>query len=433
MSDYQLAVIGGGPAGYTAALEAARLGLSTVLVEESLVGGTCLNRGCIPTKSILHSAEGGKDASEAKELSDGTSAQLRKGIEDLLRRGKVASVNSRASVPEPHKIKCADGTEFTADRILIATGSRPSVPPIKGLAGNPAVVDSDGFLAGFASLPEKIAIIGGGVIGVEFATACAGFGRQVTVLEALPRILSNLDRELSQSISMNLRKSGAAVHTGTMVKEVKSSGSSSQVIFEENGRESSCEADLILAAVGRKPVLPEFGFDIKTERGALVVSDSCETSVPGIYAAGDCTPGIQLAHRASSQAVNCVRMMCGLEPKYDLRFIPSCVYSAPEAASVGMDAESAKQAGIEAETSKCVLGGNARTLISGSGRGFIKVVTEKATGKIIGAQILCDRASDMIDEFTLAMTRGMTLKDMSAAVRPHPSYIEALNGLFSSI
>ena len=429
MENYEVIVIGGGPGGYTAALEAAKNSLKTLLFEAGDVGGTCLNRGCIPTKSLLHSGESGQSASEAAEAAGNVVSTLRNGVEDLLKRAKVSVVRSYASIPSPGIVCDSDGNEYAADNIIIATGSKPFIPPIPG-SDLDACMDSDRFLAEFGELPEEIIIIGGGVIGIEFASACRKIGHKVTVIEALPRILANLDREFSQSIGMNFRKEGIECFTGALVKNIAMNGDKAEVVFESKGKESSVKGDAVLIATGRKAVLPEMGFDLETERGALVTDADCMTSMPGIYAIGDARCGIQLAHRAEADARNCVAAITGKERPLDISLIPSCVYTFPEIASVGLDIDSAKAQGINAVAKKALLSANARTLITCSGRGFIKVTVDSDTQRIIGAQIMCDRASDMIDEFTLAISKGMTLEDMSHCVRPHPSYIEGINGLF---
>ena len=423
MEHYQIAVLGGGPGGMNAVKEALHNGLSVVLVEDSQIGGTCLNRGCIPTKALLRSLGAGLDTAAARDKADQIVTMLRTGAEGMLQQCKVPLVRARASVPEPGMVVCSDGTRFTADHIILATGSRPSIPPIEG-ADLAVAVDSDKFLAGFATLPAEVIIIGGGAIGLEFATACVKAGRKVTVLEALPRILANMDRELSQSVALNLRRCGVACHAGAAVRKIAEEEGKAVVTYTENGKEAACRGDLVLIATGRRAVLPELGFELKTERGAAVTGAACRTSVPGLYAVGDCATGVQLAHKAMAEGTGCVRAICGLPPVKD------CVFTDPEVATVGLDADGARKAGRQVVVKKAALNTNPRTLMSGSGRGFVKVVADADSGRVLGAQILCDRASDMIDEFTVAIANGLTLADMGKVIRPHPTYVEALNELF---
>jgi dihydrolipoyl dehydrogenase len=431
MEHYQIAVLGGGPGGMNAVKEALRHGQSVVLVEDAQIGGTCLNRGCIPTKALLRGLGAELDTAAARDKADQIVTMLRTGAESMLRQSQATLVRARASVPEPGTVVCSDGTRFTADHIILATGSRPSIPPIEG-AELAVAVDSDQFLAGFAALPAEVIIIGGGAIGLEFATACVRAGRKVTILEALPRILANMDRELSQGVGLNLRRRGVACHAGAAVRKIAEEGGKAVVTYTENGKEAVCRGDLVLIATGRRAVLPELGFALKTERGAAVTDAACRTSVPGLYAVGDCAAGIQLAHKAMAEGTECVRAICGLSPVTDLSLVPACVFTDPEVAVVGLDADAARKAGVRVVVKKAALNTNPRTLMSGSGRGFVKVVADADSGKVLGAQILCDRASDMIDEFTVAVANGLTLADMGKVIRPHPTYVEALNELFES-
>ena len=430
MEHYQIAVIGGGPGGLSAVGEALRQGRSVVLVEDKLIGGTCLNQGCIPTKSLLHSLAAGLDTVAAKDKADRIVSMLRTGAEGNLARAKVPVIRARGSVPEPGTVVCSDGTRFTADHIILATGSQPSRPPIPGMEMTLAV-DSNRFLADFATLPAEVIVIGGGAIGLEFATACVKAGRKVTVLEAMPRILGNMDREISRSVALNLRRQGVVCHEGAAVQRIDEKAGKAVVTYLENGKEAQCRGDLVLVATGRRAVLPELGSALELERGAVVTDKACRSSVPGIYSIGDCATGVQLAHKAMAEGSECVRAICGLQPLKELSLVPACVFTTPEVAAVGLDADTARQQGKDVVVKKAPLTTNARTLMSGSGRGLLKVTADAENGRILGAQILCDRASDMIDEFTLAIANGLTLRDMNRVIRPHPSYVEALNDLFS--
>jgi dihydrolipoamide dehydrogenase len=215
------------------------------------------------------------------------------------------------------------------------------------------------------------------------------------------------------------------------VQRIDEKAGKAVVTYLENGKEAQCRGDLVLVATGRRAVLPELGFALELERGAVVTDKACRSSVPGIYSIGDCATGVQLAHKAMAEGSECVRAICGLQPLKELSLVPACVFTTPEVAAVGLDADAARQQGKDVVVKKAPLTTNARTLMSGSGRGLLKVTADAENGRILGAQILCDRASDMIDEFTLAIANGLTLRDMNRVIRPHPSYVEALNDLFS--
>ena len=445
MKAYDLIVIGAGPGGYEAAFEAADLGMKTALVEKEALGGTCLNHGCIPTKSLLHAAELYRQLKEAGPFgiraeqitADGEQmqaqkndvvAQLRKGIETTAAKKKIDVYRGTGTLLENRcvSVKTADGEEsLQGTHILLATGSRPALPPIPGMDLE-GVVTSDELLER-SEKPERLAIIGGGVIGVEFASLYAALGSSVTVIEAMPQLLPNLDREIAQSLKMLMKKRGVRVMTGARVQEIRKNGDGSLGLNLEG--EDPVEADLVLVSVGRSPNTENlFGDNGQPamERGRILVNAYGETNLPGVYAVGDVTGGIMLAHAATAAGRNAVRHMAGMPPCADVRYIPSCIYTEPEIASVGMSLDEAKAAGIQADSHKVLMTANGKTVLSGAERGYIRVVYEKESGKLLGAQMMCERASDMISEFTQALVSGLTLKDMQRAVRPHPTFCEAI-------
>ncbi|MVB11239.1 Dihydrolipoyl dehydrogenase [Caprobacter fermentans] len=443
---YDLAVIGGGPAGYEAAIRAARLGFSVALIEARNMGGTCLNRGCIPTKAILHSSGLYREAKEFGEIglaADGLSfdfgailrrknqvvAELRAGIEKLLKANGVGCFEGRGFLESAERITVtgSSGTqELRADRILLATGCAPSVPPIPG-AELPGVVTSDGLLE-LDALPRRLVIIGGGVIGAEFATAFSDLGCEVTIVEAMPRILPTMDREISQSLSMILKKRGVRVHSSAKVEQI--AGDSPLVCrFTEKETENRAEADLVLIAVGRKPATNDLfteGLGIKTEKGFILTDGHHETSLPGVFAVGDVTGGIQLAHAASAQGIEAVEYMAqGTEPARP-RAIPSCVYTSPEIACAGLCADEAKQEGIEVTVGKALTASLGKSVIERNERGFVKLVFEKQSGALIGAQLVCERATDLIAGLVQAIDRRATARELAGVIRPHPTFSEAV-------
>ena len=446
--DYDLIVIGAGPGGYEAAFEAADLGMKTALVEKEEPGGTCLNRGCIPTKALLHAAELYRSMKEAeaagvcaKEIlydprkmqqrKREVVLQLRKGIEDTAKRKKVELIRGTGTVCGEGRVSVRTAAEerlLTADRILLATGSRPIRPPIEGIS-LPGVVTSDELLE-YEEPVGSLVIIGGGVIGVEFAALYQALGTQVTVIEAMPQLLPNLDRELAQSLKMLMKKRGIAVCTGARVEAIRQRESGGLVCEYTADKPDTAEADAVLVCVGRRPYTEGLfaeGFRPDMDRGCIRVNERYETSLPGVYAIGDVTGGIMLAHAAAAEGRNAVRIMAGRAEAADMRWIPSCIYTEPEIACVGMTADEAKAAGIDADSRKVPMGANGRTVIAGGERGYIRVVSERETGRILGAQMMCARATDLISEFTQALSAGLTVGDLARVIRPHPTFSEAIS------
>ena len=456
MSDYELIVIGAGPGGYTAALKAAELGKKTAVIEMDKAGGTCLNRGCIPTKALLHASGTYREALEgirmgihAEGLSvslpelfgykDSIVETLRAGIGTLLKNAKIPLISGKARITGPHTVTVsADGSEgytYTADAILIATGSAPARPPIEGL-DLPGVWTSDEILNGYERQPSSIVIIGGGVIGIEFATFYADLGIPVTVVEGLDRLLPAMDRELGQSLAMLLKARGVRVVTEAMVKKIESAETGLCVRYERKGAEETAEGEAVLCAIGRRPYWDGlFAEEITplTEGRRLLVSDSFETSVPGIYAIGDVSSRIQLAHAAAAQGVCFAETLCGKERSVDLSLIPACVYARPEIAAIGLTEADAKASGRAVKTGKCVMGANARTLIASPGRSFIKLTADAETGQLLGAVLMCDRATDMIPELAQAIENHMTPSEMLRTVRAHPTFSEALTDALNDL
>nr|MDD6335914.1 dihydrolipoyl dehydrogenase [bacterium] len=447
MAQKSLVVIGGGPGGYVAAIRAAQLGMAVTLVEKARVGGTCLNRGCIPTKALMHAAHVYEGLSNCAELGidveklsfdearlyarkDGVVSQLREGIESLLASGGINVLRGQAVIEAPGKTRVGQ-TLVESHYQLIATGGQPAVPPIPG-ANLPGVVTSDDLLLN-AAVYKRLTIIGGGVIGVEFATLYRALGREVTVIEGLPRLLPALqDREISQNLAMIFKKRGIAVHTGATVSAIERGADGALACtFAAAGATKSVISDAVLVAVGRKPnTAGLFAGDmaVEMERGGIVVDQNLQTSQPGIYAIGDVVAGnIQLAHVASAQGVNAVSHMMGLPPAMNLAAVPSCVYTKPEIALVGLTPDAAKAQGIPAEASKFVMSANGKTVIEGGERGFVRVVYHKETGKVLGAQLMCERATDLISEMSSAIACGLTIDELSCVIRPHPTFSEGLS------
>lgn len=417
---YDLAIIGGGPAGYSAALEAVKYGLSVVIFEKELLGGTCLNKGCVPTKFLAHVAELyddrnyygkygiyntgdiGIDHAVTKQEMDKTVNQLRNSLEQLLVSKGVIVVKGEAVVKSEKKIYC--GTQqYEADNILIATGSKQAEPIIEG------TMSSDDIL-GMEKLPESVLIVGGGVVAIEFAYILNKLGCKITIAIRGERILRKWDKELAVSISQLLKKSGISILTGCT--------------YEDFCKE---DYDVVLSAVGRvarrdgTERLP-LGLD---EKNAICVDNIYQTNIPHIYAAGDViSESPMLAHIAMEQGRNVARIIAGKENSSSV--VAECIYISPEVASVGMTEAKAKAAGIDYVSGKINMASNARTLITTDDRCFIKVIVDRHSHVIMGAQLMCERASDIASEFVVGINNRMTVEKLKESVHPHPSYSEAI-------
>ena len=450
MKEYQLIVIGAGPGGYEAAIRAAQLGLTTALIERRDVGGTCLNRGCIPTKAMLHSAQLYREAAnfelfglhtentsfdwaKVHQRKNDVVVKLRTGIEQLIKANKIDFFNNSASILGKNDVQLDQGEVIRGENILIATGSVPARPPIPGL-DLPNVVTSDELLddphfTQADSLAKEILIIGGGVIGVEFASVFSSFGCHVTIVEAMERILPTMDREISQSLNMVLKKRGVSIHTGAMVEKLEQDENGLVCHFTEKGKAQAVPAQQVLVAIGRRPNTQGLfaeGFEVACERGRIVTDENFRTSVDSIYAIGDVTSKIQLAHMASAQGICAVHTIAGQKPPIDLRYVPGCIYTDPEIASVGITEDEAKQQGIPVKKGKFLMTGNGRSIIDEQERGFIKVLAHQETDVILGAQLMCSRATDIVAELATAIVNGLTCAQLAGVIRPHPTFCEGV-------
>ncbi len=466
---FDLVVIGGGPGGYVAAIKAAQLGKKTALIEYREIGGTCLNRGCIPTKTLMHSAqlyneahrltEFGINIGEAKlstekvwERKDRVVERMRNGVTALLEANHVTIVHGKASMigrssqSARNRVEIAlsetkDSSEqalpleLEAEKVLIATGSRPILPNIPGIK-LPGVLTSDELLERKELYP-RLLIIGGGVIGIEFATLYQELGCRVEIVEAMDRILPSMDKEISQSVTMSLKKKGIILHTKAMVQELTQAADGTLACrYHEKEQEKEVLADRILVAVGRKAYTEDLftgEFKPETDGAYLKVKENFETDIPGIYAIGDVIRGVALAHAASAQGIAAVEEMFGREISVNLSAIPSCVYTIPEIATVGLSEEKALEAGYEVKTGKYPMLGNGKTILSAGDRGFVKLISDASTDRLLGAVLLCDRATDMISELTMAMANGLTVKEMASVIRPHPTYSEGITEALEDI
>lgn len=427
-------IIGGGPGGYELAAEAAAKGHKVTLVERDLLGGTCLNRGCIPTKAMVHAVDVLRDAREGAECGilcsgievdfarlcarrDAVVGQLREGIETLLSGVEIVRGNARFVGPKEVEVTLADGSTslLTADRIVIATGSVPSCPPIPGAY---AAITSDGLLR-IDRVPKSMIIIGGGVIGLEFASIFSELGSQVTVIEYCKEILPQFDKDMAKRLRTTIASDDLSFITGAAVTSIDGRA----VTYEQKGRQQSVEADVVVMAVGRRPALPE-GLDvagIETDGRAIKVDPATmQTTAEEVYAIGDVNGICMLAHVASAQG----RRVLGEEVNLDV--VPSVVFTNPELAMVGAAEQSLKEAGVEFKTSKALFRSNGKAVSMNATSGLVKLIYSPATRLILGCSIMGPHASDLIEEVALAMAAGLTLDAMSSTIHPHPTLCEVI-------
>lgn len=456
MNGYDLIVVGAGPGGYVAAIRGAQLGKKVAIVEKDKIGGTCLNRGCIPTKALLHSgntfASLGKlgilglgcdnptyDMERIYARKSEVVSTLTSGVEGLLNANQVDILRGTAQITgnQTVSVKGADAVaEYSAGDILVATGSFPARPPIPGLT-LPGVVTSDELLEGEPVDYRSLVIIGGGVIGIELATFYAALGCKVTVIEALGRLLSNMDKEFGQSQASMLKKRGVTISCSSTVNSLEQGGEGLVVNYVRNQKPEQVTAQGVLVSIGRKPNtggLFAEGLEPEMDRGFLTVDpDTYRTSIPHVYAIGDVIGGVQLAHKASAEGQAAVGRLYGAAPAVDPKYVPSCVFTEPEIASVGLTAEDAKAKGIAVKTGKYLMSGNGKSIIDLQERGFIKVVVDADTDKLLGIHMMCGRASDLISEYTMAVANGLTRRELLKGMRPHPSYCEGLTEALEAV
>ena len=467
MATVKLAIIGGGPGGYVAAIRAAQLGAEVTLIEKNKLGGTCLNAGCIPTKALLHSAElleearhahsygiqvdvKGVDWSTVQAKKEAVVQQLVSGVTGLMKSNKIKVINGTASFVTANQLRIvktdpksgtvepelrgsqpqADGSAETMnfDRIIIASGSVPAIPPIPGVKDNPACVDSTGALS-LKTIPARMLVIGGGVIGIELATAYHAFGTKVTIVEALPKILPLMDGELAAALKKSMEKRGITIMTSVKVMSVKKSNNCSVVEVESEGKPSTLEADVVLVAVGRRTDTESLNLDkagISHDRGRIKVNEYMQTNKPGVYAIGDCLGQVMLAHVASAQGEIAAENAMGHKASYNGSSNPSCVYTTPEFAGVGVTEEQAKEQKLDYVTGKFPLAANGKALIMNGGEGMVKVLAGREYNEILGVHILGPRATDLIAESALAIGMEATMEDIVAAIHAHPTVGEAV-------
>ena len=436
---YQVAIIGGGPAGYTAAEAAARAGLSVVLFEKRALGGVCLNEGCIPTKTLLYSAKVYDTTRHAQKYAISVQEPIfdlpkiiarkqkvvRKlvlGIKSRLTAAGVTMVTGEAEVADKSHVKCG-GELYECDNLLLCAGSETFIPPIPGVEGVPYWTHRDALDC--KQLPQSLVIVGGGVIGMEFASFFNSLGTKVTVIEMLDEILGGMDRELSALLRADYAKRGVTFLTSTKVVSLEGDASSVRVSVENAGGASVIEAEKVLLSVGRRPVLKGFGLknlDVeKDERGRLRVDSHMQTSLPGVYACGDLTGFSLLAHTAVREAEVAVHHIAGQADEMSYAAIPGVVYTNPEIAGVGETEESLQRKGIACRTVKLPMAYSGRFVAENEGvNGVCKLILSE-NDIILGAHMLGNPASEIIVQAGMAISLGLTAGQWARMVFPHPT------------
>lgn len=449
--NYDVVIIGGGTGGYVAALRASQLGLKAALVEMGKLGGTCLHAGCIPTKALLRSAEiytNTKNSEEfgviAPEVSlDFSKVQTRKGeitdrlfkgIQHLLKKGKIDVYEGKGRISESKDVLVElnngdNETLLTTKNIIVATGSRPRTLPGLEVDGK-FVMTSDEALQ-MENLPQSIIIVGGGVIGMEWASMLIDFGLEVTVLEYADRILPTEDKDVSKEIQRLMKKKGVIIVTSAKVlPETLEKGEGVTIKAEYKGKEVAYTAERLLVSVGRLSNIDGVGLDnttVAVERGVIKTNEYYQTNEPNVYAIGDVIGGLQLAHVASHEGIIAIEQMAGVETKpLDASLVSKCIYCSPEVASVGFTEDEAKEKGYQVKVGKFSFRAIGKALVFGESDGFVKLVVDEATNKLLGAHLVGPHVTDMITEAGLARVLDATAMDIAHTIHPHPTLSEAI-------
>ncbi|MCU6762981.1 Dihydrolipoyl dehydrogenase [uncultured Roseburia sp.] len=445
--DFEVLVIGAGPGGYETAIKAAQSGKKTAIVEAGSFGGVCLNEGCIPTKTLIRTANLYTEIKEAADFAitgiqkeqvsvDMKRLQQRKetvvktlvnGVQALLRGNKVTVINGRASFVDSHTIT-VDGKTYTSEYFIIATGSVTFMPPFIPLEGNTNVITSKEALE-LEDIPKSIAIIGGGVIGIEFAHVFSHLDTKVTVLELMDHILPMVDEEVSEMVKKRMEKQKVEFYTGAKVRKVKDDS----VIYEYQGQERSSQADVVLMAVGRTANtegLNAEAIGIEFDKKAIKTNEYMQTNIPHIYAIGDVNGKVMLAHTASHEGFAAVSHILSKPEQVHYDRIPSCIYLDPEVACIGMTEKAAREKGYDICVGKFPMMANGKSLVEGDTEGIVKVILDKELGEILGVHLYGKHVTDMIGEISVAMNLEASAEEVIGSIHPHPTISEAVPEAF---
>jgi dihydrolipoamide dehydrogenase len=448
-NQFDVLVIGAGPGGYVAAIRASQLGFKTALVEkDKYLGGTCLNVGCIPSKALLHSTEQyhfaqhlagahgiafkdlSIDISKLMERKSSVVTQLRKGVEHLVKKGKISLIKGKASFNAEGAVivKGESERKLQAKHTIIATGSRTTELPFLPFDGK-TVISSDEAIA-LESVPKRLAVVGAGAIGLEMGSVWARLGAQVDVVEFLPAVAPTFDTDISRAAERIFRKQGLNFHLQTKVTGWEKKGKSAILKAEKEGKAITIEADKILVAVGRQPYTDGLGLDAVgvelDERKRIVTDKHFRTSVKGIYAIGDVIKGPMLAHKAEEEGVACVELIAGKAGHVNYDVIPNVVYTEPEIASVGLSEQAAKEQSMDVKVGKFVLAANGRAIASDVTDGMVKVIACAKTDRLLGIQLVAKNGSELIASAVAHMEYGGSAEDIARTIHAHPTLSESI-------
>lgn len=446
MADYDLLVLGSGPGGYVAAIRAGQLGMKTAVIERDELGGICLNWGCIPSKALLRNAEVlglvkqaqdfgitfdnlSYDFGKAIDRSRRVVRRLTTGIGFLLKKNNVEHISGFGSLKDSNTIEIADsGRTITADNIIIATGARQ--PEIPGLPVDGRIVITSREALELKEVPARVVIIGGGATGLEFAHIYNTYGAEVTIVELLPRLIPQEDEEISGEIERAFKKQGIAIMTGAQVRGITVTGDLASVSISNDSGESTIEADKVLVAVGVQPNSDGIGLEstgVATERGFITIGDHMETNVQGIYAIGDVTGKLALAHVASAQGVTAVESIAGLNPlALNYTQMPRAIYCKPQVASFGLTEAQAKEQGFSVKVGRFPMMASGKALAMGENEGLVKLVVDAEVGELLGAHLVGPEVTELLGELAISSLLEATNTELGWLVHPHPTISETI-------